>query len=123
MIQGLKIAFFQPPIQPYVPSQYRLTPSEKEFGDKHISQLLVKGVLKQVEHTNGEWISNVFFRPKPNGSFRMIMDLTNLNKLVCYDHFKMFNLQTAIDLIQEGSYMARVDISDAYYTLPMSNFD
>ena len=54
MVQGVKISFFQTPIQPYVPSQYRLTPSEKEFGDTHISQLLVKSVLKQVEHTNGE---------------------------------------------------------------------
>ena len=42
--------------------------------------------------------SHIFLRPKPNGEFRMILDLTELKKIVRYEHFKMFNLKTALDV-------------------------
>ena len=47
----------------------------------------------------------------------MILDLMNLNKLVEYQHFKMFNLNTAVDLLTRGCFMASVDLTDAYYVV------
>ena len=60
---------------------------------------------------------DIFLRPKPNGSFRMILDLTELNKSIKYEHFKMFGLKTARHLLERGAWMASADLSDAYYSL------
>ena len=46
----------------------------------------VYDILKIVEEEEGQWISNIFLRPKPNGKFRMILDLSELNKMIHYNH-------------------------------------
>ena len=46
----------------------------------------------------------------------MILDLTELNKKIEYKHFKMFNLRTALDLIEPGMWIASADLTDAYYS-------
>ena len=80
-------------------------------------------MVTPVNDTEGEFISNVFLRPKPNGEFRMILDLTLLNLDVEYKHFKMFSLTTAKDLVVKGDWMASVDLKDAYYTVPIHTDD
>ena len=84
---------------------------------KKVNTLINKEMLKEVAPVQGQWISNIFLRPKPNGNFRMILDLTELNKLIKYEHFKMFNLKTTIDLLEESTWMAIADLTDAYYSL------
>ena len=51
----------------------------------------------------------------------MILDLTKLNKLIEYKYFKVFILKTALDLLKEGNRMASVDLTDAYYSVPISD--
>ena len=55
-----------------------------------------------------------------NGNYRMILDLTKFNKLVEYNHFKMFNLNTALDLLTPNCFMASVDLTDAYYEVSIA---
>ena len=78
-------------------------------------------MLEEVYLKQDKWLSNSFRRPKSNGKYRMIFDLTKLNKLVEYKHFKMFNLNTAHDLITQNCFMASVDLTDAYYALAISS--
>ena len=47
--------------------------------DQEIYTLLQKGVIEEANHSTGEFLSNVFLRPKKDGSFRMILNLKNLN--------------------------------------------
>lgn len=61
-----------------------------------------------------QWISNIFLHPKPNGKFRMILDLTELNKNINYEHFKM-----ALDLLNQNMWMIRDDLTDAYNSVPI----
>ena len=119
-VNGIKIPFTSRPVQTHVPYPFKLGNGEIEFINNEIEILIEKQVLKYVEKEEGQWISNIFLRPKSNGKFRMILDLTELNKLIPYEHFKMFSLKTALDLIQEGDWMASADLSDAYYTIPIN---
>ena len=89
------------------------------FVHKEISRLLMLGVLKIVQEEVDQWISNIFLRHKPNGKFRMLLDLTELNKTINYEHFKMFNLTTALDLLEQNMWMANADLIDAYYSVPI----
>ena len=84
-----------------------------------ISKLLFKGVLELTHRLPGDFISNIFVRPKKDGSYRMILNLKPLNEFVDYHHFKMDTFQTALKLIQPGCFMASVDLKDAYYSIPV----
>lgn len=61
--------------------------------------------------------------PKPNGKVRVIIDLSDLKMDLEYQHFKMENLQTAIDLCGTGCFMGSLDLSDAYYSVPIHEED
>lgn len=95
--------------------------AQEQFFEQEIAKLLIKGVLEQVpEHSPFEFISSVFFRPKPDGTSRMILNLRNLNESVKYYHFKMDTLQSAMKLVEPNSYMASIDLKDAYYSVAIS---
>ena len=122
-IQGVNIPFVTIPTQTRPPFPFRLSESERLILDGEVNKLCMKGVIQKTLHSQGEFISNIFLRPKPNGSYRLILDLTQLNLQVQYEHFKMFSLNTAIDLITPGAWMASVDLKDAYYTIPVRQAD
>ena len=67
-----------------------------------------------------EFISSIFVRPKQNGEFRVILNLKHLNEFIPYRHFKMDTLESAINLLVKGCYMASIDIRHAYHTIPMA---
>ena len=82
-------------------------------------KLLGKGVVQKVRHTEGEFLSNIFLRPKKDGSYRLILNLKNLNQCVTYKHFKMETLASALQLIKPNCYMVVLDLKDAYYSVPI----
>ena len=119
VVKGLKIPFVQLPCQSKEPFPYRLSESECEAATLEIQKLLELDVLEVAEETFDQVISNIFLRDKKDGSYRMILDLTWLNKLVQYEHFKMHGLHTAIDMMREGCWMGSVDLRHAYYSVSM----
>lgn len=62
----------------------------------------------------GQFISNIFLRPKANGKMRLILNLKSLNKFINTSHFKLEDLRTAIKLISKNDFMANLDLKDAY---------
>ena len=118
-IQGIKIPFVSTPYQKAVPHPIRFSGKEHEFIRQEIEAMLQKGVIEKTDHTDGEFISNIFLREKKQkGKFRMILNLRELNeKFVEYHHFKMDTLESVLHLIHKDSYLASLDFSDAYYSL------
>ena len=47
-----------------------------------IQRLLLKGVIAHSVHEEGEFISSIFVRPKKDGSYRMILNLTSSISMV-----------------------------------------
>lgn len=119
-VKGLEIPFITSPVQEREPFPFKMDDTERSFVNTEVFMLIEKRVLAIVDELPDQWVSNIFLRPKTNGKFRMILDLTELNKLIRYEHFKMFNLKTALDLIEPGMWMASADLTDAYYTVSIS---
>ena len=86
--------------------------------DKEIKKLLKKEVIKEaITGIEGERFSNIFLRPKRDGSFRMILKLKKLNECVEAPHFKMDSIKNVFCMIEPGAWMASVDLKDAFFTI------
>jgi len=116
---GLSLDFLEIPKQNNI-NQMFLSKEEEQIIDTEIIKLLNKGVIEQTQTESGEYISSLFTRPKKDGSKRMILNLKGLNSYIEYNHFKMESIQNVIDSIEEGSYMASVDLKDAFFSVPIN---
>ena len=63
--------------------------------------------------------STIFLVPKPNGTFRLILNLSNLNKFVKLERFKMDNMDTVISALTPEVWSVRLDLQDAYFQIPI----
>ena len=118
-IRGFRIPFLREPIQTRIPNPIRFSDKERDVVRNEIESLLGKQVIEKVDHSSGEFISNIFVREKKDqGKYRMILNLKNLNEnFVEYQHFKMDSLDAVLQLIKRDSYLASLDFKDAYYSL------
>ena len=97
MVKGYHITLThdQFPLQLRPPKSIKFTDWESNLMDQEINTLLQKGVIEEANHSHGEFLSNVFLRPKKDGSFRMILNLRistymlntiNLRWILCSPH-------------------------------------
>ena len=50
----------------------------------------------------------------------MILNLKRLNESIENNHFKMESLSFAVQLMRKNCCMASIDLTDAYYTVPVA---
>ena len=119
-LKGADIELDALPNQRYIPRQMAYSKTEHAIIELEIKKLLTKKVIVPSTHEDGDFISNVFVRDKKDGTHRMILNLKALNEDLKYQKFKMECLNQALDLIPQGSYMASIDLKDAYYSVPIA---
>ena len=119
LIFGLKIPVKQTVYQTKVPKEIQFSDAEDAIVEREIQSMLTQGIIVAVDNCpeNGEFISNIFIRPKKDGGVRVILNLRNFNEFVEKSHFKMNSLQSAIDLMSPNAYLASVDFKSAYYSV------
>ena len=66
------------------------------------------------------FLSPMFVVPKKGGKWRPVINLRLLSQYVLKPHFKMEDIRTLKDIIQEGDQMAKLDLKDAYFSVPMA---
>ena len=100
----------------------RRNPVSKEESpmiDHEIERLIRMKVIEKSKSEAGEIISPIFSVPKPDGSVRIILNLKEFNEFVEYEHFKMENAVTAIQMMRRGCFMASIDLRSAYHSVPI----
>ena len=100
-----------------LPKEINFNPEEVFSITSEISSFLTRGIIQKVSPCPGQFVSKIFYRQKPNGSIRLILDLSQLNEFIEYEHFKMESFQTALDLIEENCFFGSVDLKDSYYSV------
>ena len=120
-ICGYKVTLSCTLNQSYSPRPFNFKIDEKNQIKMEIQRFLNHGIIEKANgNTEGEYISNIFTRPKSDGRIRIILNLMEFNKqYVEKVHFKMETLQSAITAMRQNCYFGSVDISDAYYTIPI----
>ena len=118
-VGGITIPFIEDNIiQSKLPHEIRFSRKERKFVLETLQDLIRTGCVEELDTLiEGGWISNIFLRPKRNGSFRMILNLKPLNKLIAYKKFKMPNIHTVMSMIKRGDKLVSIDLSNAYSSL------
>ncbi len=57
--------------------------------------------------------------PKKDGRNRLVVNLKPLNQFLVYEHFKMEGIHMLKDLLRKGDYLIKIDLKDAYLTVPV----
>ena len=118
-VHGMHIEFKEIPIQLAPCVKTHIAEVNQRHVDEEISLLLHKKVITPTSHEQGEFISPIFLRSKKDGSFRMVLNLKQLNKFVVYQHFKMDTVWSAVSMMKPNCFMASIDLKDAYYSVPI----
>lgn len=91
--------------------------TESLHYSESIKNLLSIGAISPCEPCKDQYVSRVFLVPKPNGKMRFILNLKNLNKFINVKHFKLEDLRTVLKLVTKNSFMATIDLKDAYFLI------
>ena len=110
MVQGCPIEFKSMPNQLSTVHRFSVNPIERKFICTEVDKLLSKGVIEETTHLEGEFISNILVRKKKDNTYRMILNLKDLNYSLERKHFKMHAFLSALTLVKQNCYMASVDV-------------
>ena len=122
-VQGVSLDWITYPIQKKIPNLPNLNLEQKQILQKEILDLEQKSAIVRVAPLQDHYISNMFTVPKKDGGFRPIINLRPLNVFLHYQHFKMEGLYMVQDLIERDYYLCKIDLKDAYLTIPVNQND
>ena len=117
---GYDIEFENEP--PMKVSKFQICFNKKELGimSSEIQKLLGKQVIREISETEVKYVSSIFLRPKKDGSYRLILNLRELNEYVVKRHFKMETLKSVLAFVTPDCFFGSLDIKDAYFSIPVS---
>ena len=96
-----------------------MSKAQRELVQAEVEIMLRKGVISQTDHTQGEFINLLFLVEKKEGGQRPVINLKSLDLFVPYKHFKTESLNSLQFLLKKGDYMAKLDVEDAYFCVPL----
>jgi hypothetical protein len=100
-----------------------LTMSEdrKKAAQSEVQKLQDTGVIREVQYP--EWLANVVMVPKKNGSWRMCIDFTTLNKFCPKDEFPLPRIDTLVDEAAGSEMLSMLDCFSDYHQIFMKKSD
>ena len=115
---GFRIPFIKIPPLSSVP--IRMSQSSSPFLREEIENLLNKRAVERVQNpeTPG-FYSRIFLVPKKNGKFRLILDLSLLNRYIEKQAFKMETVKSVRQAMRLKDWAVSIDLTDAYLHVPI----
>ena len=117
-IKGYKLKFNRPVGQKITPVMSIPITEENRYREA-INLIREKGAIEICTPLRDQFLSPYFLIPKPDGSYRFILNLKSLNEFIDPAHFKMEDLRTARNLVFPDYFMASLDLSDAFHLVPV----
>ena len=85
-----------------------------------ISQLKDKNCIREMSLTESGFFSRAFLVKKKSGGWRLVIDLSELNKYLSPVTFDMDTLAKVKQTVRQGMWATSLDLSDAYHHIPMA---
>ncbi|XP_064467818.1 uncharacterized protein LOC135378673 [Ornithodoros turicata] len=86
-------------------------------------ELQLKGAISPIPLHTARFLSPFFLVPKKDRQLRPVLNLKQLNLFIHHEHFKMEGWDTVKDLLLQGDYLVRIDLKDAYLSVPIAKRD
>ena len=104
---------------PELRTRYQLNVEKAVALKEMLQELLDKDVIEPVQRGEPVFFNIVFLRPKPNGKWRLILDVSRLNEHLVVEKFSMDTVQVMRKAIEGDSWGSSIDLSDAYHHIPI----
>lgn len=85
---------------------------------QEVFKLVSKGAVYPVPWQRA-YTSPIFLVPKTTGGWRLILDLSSLNKFILTPKFRMTNHSQLAEIMTPPAWMASLDLQDAYLHIPI----
>ena len=120
-VKRFQIPFSSQPVQDHWPNPTMYSAEQSLLIQEEVSTLIEKGAVTQVHNPQpqGNFYSTLFLVPKKGGQMRPVINLKKLNEWVIPQHFKMEGMGTLRELLRMNDWMVKVDLKDAYFTIPI----
>ena len=121
MREGAELEFVSehPPLALVPPSGLEPSGWQLPILREKVQELLSEGYAREIRIPTPLFFSRLFLVPKKEG-WRMIIDLSRLNKFLVYKHFKMSTVQQIGVSILQPMWGSTMDAKDAYLNIPMA---
>ena len=119
-VKGYQIPFLSVLVQKSSPSLTSMTPQEKVLVDPEVEKMLKKVAIKVAQQDRSLFFSSIFVVLKRESGHHPVINLKNLNHYLPYSHSKMEALFLLKEILQEGEYMCKIDLKDAYFLVPLN---
>ena len=97
----------------------KLPPAQMTVIRAEVAKLVAKKAMRIVPleeaRSKRGFYSRLFCVPKPDGSWRPIINLKPMNRFVVKKSFKMETIKNVRQVLRPGMWAATVDLKDAYY--------
>ncbi|XP_072051590.1 uncharacterized protein [Amphiura filiformis] len=104
-----------PPIKQH---PYRLNPQKMKCLKQEIDYMLENGII---EPSKSEWSSPCIMVPKPDGSFRVVADMRQVNKCSKTDSYPIPRIDDCIDRVGNAKYVSKFDLLKRYWQVPLTD--
>ena len=94
-----------------------LGPARNQAVDQEVQKLLKSKFIRETHYP--DWITNVFMVPKPNGTWRMCVDYTDLNKACPKDSFPLPKIDRLVDSMASHALLSFMDAYSSFHQIPM----
>nr|CAI5861485.1 unnamed protein product [Callosobruchus analis] len=118
-INGVTIPLCDLPKQTFIPSEPQRSKGQNKVILNLIKELLKDGTSCPASPKENQFISNIFTRPKLDGSNRLILNLKKFNHFVKTSHSKIEEYRTVAHLITPNVFMATIGLKNTYYLVPI----
>ena len=120
IVRGWTIPLASPPGSRANLKPYAMSSEEHARVSEEVASMLGKGAICLVNPSPSQFLSNIFLRVKKDGTDRPIINLKDLNSHIKYEKFKMESLKNLKDLLHPGDLMVKIDLKDAYFSIPLN---
>ena len=110
-----------PKVKPRKKRLRTMSEDRKKTAQSEVQKLLDAGVIREVQYP--EWLANVVMVPKNNGSWRMCIDFTTLNKFCPKDEFPLPRIDTLVDAAAGSEMLSMLDCFSGYHQIFMKKSD
>ena len=92
-------------------------PERAAAANTEVQKLLEAGFIQECHYP--EWFSNVVLVKKPNGTWRMCVDFTNLKKVCPKDSYLLPKIDKLVDATARHALLSFMDTFSGYHQIPL----